>query len=333
MLSTTTGDNPMKSKRIFLALAISALTGTGWTQTAAYPSKTLRIVVGFAPGGAADYVARSMSEAFSKAMGQPVIVENKPGAGSSIAADHVAKSAPDGYTLLIASPSSISVNPALNPKLKYKPSDLLPVSKMTTSQLVLAVTPSSPIKSVADLIAAAKKEPGQLNYATSGIGSAPHLGMALFTLLTDTSFTQVPYKGGSHAIASVMSGETQVTFGTSSTVLPQAKAGKLRAIAVSTKERTPLIPDLPGMREAGLPNYNMEFWYGMFVPAGTPDSVVSTINKALKSAMQNPAVQATLAKQGTEVALSETPQDFAKFLQDDEKFWVKLVKAAGVKIK
>lgn len=322
----------MKSQKIILALVMSALFGAAWAQTAPYPTKTIRIVVGFAPGGAADYVARSMSDGFGKALGQTVIVENKPGAGSSIAADYVAKAAPDGYTLLIASPSSILVNPALNPNLKYKTSDLVPVSKMTTSQLVLAVTPDSPIKSVADLIAAARKDPGKLNYATSGIGSAPHLGMVLFNLLTDTKMNQVPYKGGSHAIASVMSGETQLTFGTSSTVLPQAKAGKLRALAVSTSERTSLIPDLPGMREAGLPQYNMEFWYGMFVPVGTPEGVVSTINKALKSTMQSAAVQANLARQGTEVALSETPGDFAKFLQGDEKFWVNLVKTAGVKI-
>lgn len=322
----------MNNKHMILAFALSTLTSTVWAQPAAYPNKTIRIVVGFAPGGAADYVARSMSEAFSKTMGQTVIIDNKPGAGSSIAADIVAKAAPDGYTLLIASPSSISVNPALNPKLTYKPSDLVPVSKMTTSPLVLAVTPSSPIKSVPDLIAAAKKDPGKLNYSTSGNGSAPHLGMALFNLLTRTEMTHVPYRGGAIAVTSVMAGETQVTFGTSPSVLPQAQGGKLRALAVSTRERSPLVPDLPGMREAGLPEYNMEFWYGMFVPVGTPPAIMKTLHEALRTSMQQPSVKAALEREGTEVSLSATPEQFGNFLVEDSKFWVNLVKTANVKV-
>lgn len=322
----------MKSKNLILACTLSALSSAVWAQPAAYPSKPIRILVGFAPGGAADYVARSMSEAFSKAMGQTVIIDNKPGNGSSIAADMTAKAAPDGYTLLIASPSSISVNPALNPKLTYKPSDLLPVTKMTTSPLVLAVHPASPIKSVTDLIAAARKDPGKLNYSTSGNGSAPHLGMALLTQLTGTELTHVPYRGGAIAVTSVMAGETQVTFGTSPSVLPQVEGGKLRALAVSTRERSPLVPDLPGMREAGLPEYNMEFWYGMFVPAATPPAIVKTIHEAVRTAMQQPSVKAALAREGTEVSLSTTPDQFSGFLAEDSKFWVKLVKSANVKV-
>jgi tripartite-type tricarboxylate transporter receptor subunit TctC len=323
----------MKNKRLVLALTLGTLATTGWAQTAPYPNKPIRLVIGFAPGGAADYVARSMSEAFSKALGgQTVIVENKPGNGSSIAADIVAKAPPDGYTMLIASPSAISVNPALNPKLTYKPSDLLPVTKMTTSPLVLAVTPASTIKSVPDLIAAAKQDPGKLNYSTSGNGSAPHLGAALFGLLTSTEMTHVPYRGGSFAITSVMAGETQLTFGTSPSVLPQANAGKLRAIAVSTRERSPLVPDVPGMREAGLPEYDLEFWYGMFLPVGTPPAVTKAVYDAVRTAMEQPSVKAALAREGTEVSLSASPAAFGKFLVDDSKFWVNLVKSANVKV-
>ncbi len=256
----------MKARHLILALALGALPCTGWAQTAGYPSKPIRLVIGFAPGGAADYVARAMSDAFGKALGQPVVVDNKPGNGSSIAADFVAKSAADGYTLLIASPSSISVNPALNPNLSYTPADLVPVTKMTTSPLVLAVNSATGIRSVSELIAAAKKDPGALNYSTSGNGSAPHLGAALFTMLTGAQMTHVPYRGGAPAIQSVIAGDTQLTFGTSPSVLPQASGGRLRVIAVSTRERSPLVPDIPGMREAGLPEYNLEFWYGMFVP-------------------------------------------------------------------
>lgn len=322
----------MKTRHLALAMAVGMFSHAGWAQPAPYPSKPVRLVVGFAAGGAADYVARAMSESFSKALGQPVVVDNKPGNGSSIAAELVAKAPADGYTLLIASPSSISVNPALNPKLAYQPSDLLPVTKITTSPLVLAVNPSTGINSVPELIAAAKKEPDKLNYSTSGNGSAPHLGAALFGLLTGAQMTHVPYKGGSLAIQSVMAGDTQVTFGTSPSVLPMAKGGRLKVIAVSTRERSPLVPDLPGMREAGLPEYNLEFWYGVFVPAATPPAVVKKIYDAAATAMQQSQVKASLAREGTEVSLSSSPQDFSRFLVDDGKFWVDLVKNAKVKV-
>jgi tripartite-type tricarboxylate transporter receptor subunit TctC len=317
---------------MFLALSLAAYGGSAFSQAASYPNKPIRLVIGFAPGGAADHVARAMSDAFSKALGQPVVVDNKPGSGSSIAADFVAKSAPDGYTLLIASPSSISVNPALNPKLPYSPKDLTPVTKMTTSPLVLAVNPSTGIRSVQELIVAAKKDPGKLNYSTSGNGSAPHLGAALFSQLTGAEMTHVPYRGGALAIQSVMAGDTQVTFGTSPSVLPQANGGRLRALAVSTRERSPLLPDLPGMREAGLPDYNLEFWYGMFVPAGTSPAIVKKIFDATVAALQQPTVKAALAHEGTEVSLSGSPEQFNTFLVEDGKFWVDLVKSAKVKV-
>ncbi|MCE3270768.1 MAG: putative Bug-like extra-cytoplasmic solute receptor, TTT-family [Ramlibacter sp.] len=323
----------MKRRNVVAAMALGASTPWSWAQPAPYPSKPIRLVIGFTPGGAADYVARSMSESLSKAMGgQTVLVENKPGNGSSIAADLVAKSPPDGYTLLIASPSSISVNPALIPKLPYTPADLLPVTKMTTSPLVLAVNPNTGFRTVGELIAAAKKDPGKLNCATAGNGSAPHLGAALFTMLTGTQMTLVPYRGGGPAIQSVMAGDTQLTFGTSPSVLPQVSSGRLRAIAVSTRERSPLVPDLPGMREAGLPEYNIEFWYGMFVPAGTPPAVVKKVYEATIAAMQQPSVKAALAREGTEVSISVSPEQFKAFLAEDSKFWVDLVKNANVKV-
>ncbi|MDP9601968.1 UNVERIFIED_ORG: tripartite-type tricarboxylate transporter receptor subunit TctC [Variovorax paradoxus] len=322
----------MKTRHFATALALGALSHAPWAQPAPYPGKPIRLVIGFAAGGAADYVARSVSESFGRAMGQPVVVDNKPGNGSSIAADIVAKSPADGYTLLIASPSSISVNPALNPKIGYTPSDLLPVTKITTSPLVLAVNPAAGIGSVPELIAAAKKEPDKLNYSTSGNGSAPHLGAALFTLLTGAPMTHVPYKGGSLAIQSVMAGDTQVTFGTSPSVLPMAKGGRLKVLAVSTRERSPLVPDLPGMREAGLPEYHLEFWYGIFVPAGTPPAVVKKIFEAARTAMQQPSVKTGLAREGTEVSLSTSPEEFGQFLVSDGRFWVDLVKNAKVKV-
>ena len=323
----------MRSSKLMLALALAAFAGAAWPQAATgYPARPIRLVIGFAPGGAADYVARAMSDAFAKALGQSVLVDNKPGNGSSIAADLVAKAPADGYTLLIASPSSISVNPALNPKLSYTPSDLAPVAKITTSPLVLAVNPATGIRSVAELIAAARKDPGKLNYSTSGNGSAPHLGAALFTQITGAQMTHVPYRGGGPAIQSVMAGDTQLTFGTSPSVLPQASGGRLRAIAVSTRERSPLVPDLPGMREAGLPEYNLEFWYGMFVPAGTPPQIVKKIYDATVTAMQQASIKSALAREGTEVSLSASPEKFSEFLVEDGRFWVNLVKSAKVTV-
>jgi tripartite-type tricarboxylate transporter receptor subunit TctC len=295
-----------------------------------YPARPVHLVVGFAPGGAADTVARAMSDAMGKALGGTVIVDNKPGAGSSTAAEHVAKSAPDGYTVLLASPSSISVNPALNPKLPYKFSDFQPVVKVTTSPLVIAVNPGTGIQSVKDLIAEAKKAPGKLNYATSGNGSAPHLGAALFSQVAGVQMFHVPYKGGAPAVQSVVAGETHVTFGTPPSVLELVKGGRLRGLATTTRDRSPLVPDLPGMAEAGLPDYTIEFWYGLFVPAQTPPDVVRKLFDAATQAMRQATVKQALMRDGTEVSLSPSQEHFMQFLAADNKFWAQLVKDAGV---
>jgi tripartite-type tricarboxylate transporter receptor subunit TctC len=295
-----------------------------------YPNRPVRVVVGFAPAGAADTVARAMSDAFGKALGASIVVDNRPGAGSSLAAEHVAKSAPDGYTVLLASPSSISVNPALNPKLGYKFADLQPVIKVTSSPLVIAANPSTGIQSVKDLIDAAKKAPGTINYATSGVGSAPHLGAALFSQVAGVQLFHVPFKGGAPAVQSVVAGDTQVTFATPPSVLELVKGGRLRGLGVSSKERSPLVPDLPGMAEAGLPNYSIDFWYGLFVPAGTPPDVARKLFSAASSAMRDPAVKQALMRDGTDVDVSPTPEHFVDFLAKDNRFWVQLVKDAGV---
>jgi tripartite-type tricarboxylate transporter receptor subunit TctC len=323
----------MRALSILASLAVlGGLCSPVLAQTAPYPTKPIRLVVGFAPGGAADYVARSVGDALGRALGQTVVIENRAGAGSSIAAEVVAKAAPDGYTLLIASPSSISVNPALNPKLGYSPRDLLPVTKVTSSPLVIAAYPGTGIHSVAELIARAKQAPGSLNYATSGNGSAPHLGAALFSQVAGVQMVHIPFRGGAPAIQSVIAGDTQLTFGTPPSVLPMVQAGRLRGLAVSVRERSALVPDLPGMAEAGLPGYSIEFWYGFFVPAGTPQTIVSKLFDAATLALQQPQVKAALAREGTEVSLSASPEQFAAFLAEDAKFWVRLVKDAGVKM-
>jgi len=298
----------------------------------AYPAKPIRLVVGFAPGGAADYVARTIGETLGRKLGQTILIENRAGAGSSIAADYVAKAAPDGYTVLIASPSSISVNPALNPKIGYSLRDLAPITKVSSSPLVVAVHPGAGVGSIRELIAAAKKAPGRLNYATSGNGSAPHLAAVLFTQLAGIDMVHVPFKGGGPAVQSVLAGDTQVTFATPPSVLPLVQAGRLRALAVTSRLRTPLVPDLPGMEEAGLAGYEMSFWYGFFVPAGTRPEIIKKLFDVTLSALQQPEVRQALAREGTEAASSRSPEEFAAFLAEDAKFWVRLVKESGAKL-
>jgi tripartite-type tricarboxylate transporter receptor subunit TctC len=321
----------MQKKFAFIcSLALAGACADAAAQT--YPDKPVRLVVGFTPGGAADYVGRVIGESLSRTLGQPIIIENKPGAGSSIATEYVSKSAPDGYTILIASPSSISVNPALDPKRAPSVQSLVPVSKLTASPLVIAANPALGIQSVADLIAAAKKNPGKLNFSSAGNGSAPHLGGVLFNQLAGTEITHIPYKGGAPSAQSVIAGDTQVTFATPPSVLPFIKAGRLRGLAVSTAERSPLVPDLPGMKEAGLPNYKLDFWYGFFVPAGTPPEIVKKLFDATRVASQRPEVKAALAREGTDVSLSASPAEFEAFLKEDNRFWAKLAKDSGAKI-
>lgn len=313
---------------LLLALILSA------TQAAAqtYPAKPVRLVVGFAPGGAADFVARAFQDSLGKALGQPILVENRPGAGSSIAAEHVAKSAPDGYTVLIASPSSILVNPLITPKASFQPlKDLVAISKVSSSPLILAVNPSVPASSVKELIAYAKANPGKLNFATSGNGSAPHMAAVLFLRLADVNMVHVPFKGGAPAVQSVLAGDTQLAFATPPSVLPLVQANRLRALAITSKTASALIPGVPGMGEAGLADYEIGFWYGFFVPTGTPSEIVRKLYAATHQVLKAPETARMLAKEGTETAGSSSPEDFAAFLREDAKLWARLVKDSGAK--
>jgi tripartite-type tricarboxylate transporter receptor subunit TctC len=297
-----------------------------------YPSRPIRLVVGFPPGGAATFVARAFQEPLSRALGQPIVVENRPGAGSSIAAEHVAKSAPDGYTVLIASPSSILVNPLITPKADFQPlRDLLPISKVSSSPLILVVNPAVGVNTVKELIDHAQKNPGKLNFASSGNGSAPHLAAVLFERLAGVEMVHVPYKGGAPAVQSVLAGDTQLAFATPPSVLPLVQAGRLRALAVTSRQATPLVPGVPGMGEAGLGDYEISFWYGFFVPAGTPAEVIRKLYDATSQTLKLPETARILAREGTETAGSNSPEEFASFLVEDAKLWARLVKDSGAK--
>ena len=297
-----------------------------------YPSKPIRLVVGFAPAGAADVVARTLQEPMQRALGQPVVVDNKPGAGSSLAAEFVAKSAPDGYTLLIASPSSIFVNPLLNPNIGYHLRDLMPITKVSSSPLIVAVNPGIGVQSLGELIAYAKKNPGKLNFASSGNGSAPHMAAVLFQRVAGVEMVHVPFKGGAPAVQSVVAGDTQLSFATPPSVLSLVQAGRLKALAVTSREPTPLVPGVPGMAQAGLPDYEISFWYGFFVPAGTPPEAVKRLFDATTQALKAPQTPKALAPHGTEASGSASPAAFAAFLAEDAKLWARLVRESGAKI-
>jgi tripartite-type tricarboxylate transporter receptor subunit TctC len=302
-----------------------------------YPARPVKLVVGFAPGGAADFVARTFQEPLAKELGQPIVVENRPGAGSSIAAEYVAKAAPDGYTLLIASPSSILVNPILTPKAAFDPRrDLVPVGKVTSSPLLVAAHAGVGAASLRELIAYAKQNPGKLNFGSSGNGSAPHLAGVLFMRLAGVDMVHVPFKGGAPSVQALLAGDIQLSFATPPSVLPHVRsaanpAGRLLALAVTSRERTPLVPGVPGMAEAGLPAYEISFWYGFFFPAGTPDGIVRRMFDASSAVIALPATGKALEREGTEASGSKSPGDFAAFVADDARLWTRLVKDSGAK--
>jgi tripartite-type tricarboxylate transporter receptor subunit TctC len=314
-----------------LAVAL-LLAATGALQAQSFPNRPIKLVVGFAPAGAADFVARTLGEPLSRGLGQPIVIDNRPGAGSSIAAEYVAKSAPDGYTVLIASPSSILVNPLLMPKLGYDAKrDLVPVSKVSSSPLVVAVNPSLGATTLRELIDAAKRQPGKLNFASSGNGSAPHLAAVHFMRLAGVEMVHVPYKGGGPAVQALLAGDTQLSFATPPSVLPLVQAGRLRALAITSRNGSALVPGVPGMAEAGLPDYEISFWYGFFVPTGTPREIVQRLHQETAKALALPEVGKSLGREGTETAGSRSPDEFAAFIAEDAKLWARLVKDSGAK--
>src|SRR5499427_6807382 len=281
------------------ALLVAFCAGAASAQT--YPAKPIRLVVGFAPGGAADIIARTMSDPLARAMGQGIIVDNRPGAGSSVAAELVAKAPADGYTIMIASQSGMIINPLINKNVGYNTTrDFVALTQVTSSPLVVAVNPSLKVTSIAELIAAAKASPGRLNYATSGNGSLPHLATTLFSALAGVQMVHVPYKSGGQSVQSVLAGDTQVTFATAPSVMPLVQSGRLRGIAVTTRAHSALIAGLPGMAEAGLSGYNVSIWYGFFAPSGVSREVVQRLFQATVQALQDSKLYLLHDTDGTE---------------------------------
>jgi len=296
-----------------------------------YPTKPIRMLVGFAPGGGTDTTARAISQPLSEALGQQVVVDNRAGAAGNIATDIASKSPPDGYTVLMGTIAALAINPSLYEKLPFDPvRDFEPVSLAVSSTNVLVVHPSVPAKSVKELIALAKSQPGKLTYGSSGVGGAGHLAGVLFDQLAGTKMVHVPYKGGAPAMIALIGGEVQLVFATAETAVPQIKAGKIRALGVTIAKRTALLPDLPTIAEAGLPGYEANNWYGVLVPAKTPRAIVDRLNREIVKVLNTPAVKATLFRQGLDASPS-TPQEFGAYIKSEIAKWAKVVKASGAK--
>lgn len=297
-----------------------------------WPSKPVTLMVGFTPGGGADAVARVLGAALGPVLGQTVVIENRPGAGSSLAASIVARSAPDGYTVLIASPSAIQVNPILMGKVGYDAGrDFAPVTQLVESPLIIAANMDMKVNTLDELVARVKKEPGKFSYSSSGIGSASHLAGQLFEEATGAQLLHVPYKGGAPAIQAVVGGETQIAFASPPSVLGFLKADRLKGLAVTDTERLQVVSNLPGIEEAGLPQFRLPQWYGLFVPAQTPREVREKLFAATRTALQSPGVAETLMREGNRVQLSPSPEAFASFLAEDAKFWTQTLRRAGIK--
>jgi tripartite-type tricarboxylate transporter receptor subunit TctC len=296
-----------------------------------YPNKPIRFVVPFPPGGSADILARTVGDKLATALRQPVVVENKPGAGGIVGAEAVAKSAPDGYTLLFAN-TNIAINPSLYRSLPYDAEKaFLPVVQLVSVPNLLLVAEDVPVNSVADLIALAKAKPGTLNYASAGNGTFPHLAIELFKLQAGVSLMHVPYKGAAPALNALLAKEVQVLSKDLLNALPLVKAGKIKALAITGNVRSATIPEIPTMAEAGLKNYAAVGWQGVMVPAGTPAAIVARLNSEINKALKDVGLRDRLSAQGLEV-VGGTAQQFAEFVRRDTERWRSAVEASGAKI-
>ncbi len=317
---------------LLCALTVGAAAPKAFAQGAQdYPVRAIHIVVPFAPGGTSDVLARAIGQKLTETWGQPVVVDNRPGAGGNIGADSVAKAVPDGYTLLLLDMSTLTIGPSIYARLSYNPlKDFAPVTAVAASTFVMAVNPALPINSVKQLIAYGKANPGKLTFASSGIGTSVHLAAEQFRLMTGIDMTHVPYKGGAAALVGVIGGEVSVTLQGLIATLPHIKAGRLRAIAVGSAKRSPAAPELPTIAESGLPGYQAGTVQGLLAPGGTPRDVVQKLNAAVVRILNTPEMKERLASQGAEV-IGNTPEQFAAFIRDDTEKWAKVVKEIGLK--
>ena len=298
----------------------------------AYPNRPVKLVVPFPPGGPLDIVGRTIADKLSQAWGQSIVVDNKPGAGGNIGADHVAKSPADGYTILMGALSTHAVNPSLYAKMPYDAvKDFAPITLVAVTPNVLVVNAALPVNSAKEFVAYAKANSGKLAFGSGSNGSAGHLAGELFKVDTGTEIIHVPYKGGAPATQALLAGDTQFMFDNLANAMPQVKAGKLKALAVTTAERSKLAPELPTMAEAGLPGFDISTWFGLFAPAGTPKDIVAKWNIEVVKILNAPEMRERLVAQGAEPA-PMSPDQFAAFVQSEIPKYARIVKASGAKV-
>jgi tripartite-type tricarboxylate transporter receptor subunit TctC len=317
-------------KRIALLLAACALSLSLPLAAQTFPSKPVRLIVPYAPGGSVDLLARVMRDGLQDALGQPVVVENRAGAGGAIGVEAAAKSPPDGHTLLLSGSGAITVNVHLT-KLPYDPAkDLAPVSMLTTLPIVIAVHPSVPARSMGELVAYAKSRPGTLNYSSNGRGSVAFLAAELLKYMTGIRMEHVAYKGAAPATVAILAGEVQLGFVDSAAVMPQARAGAVRALAVTDAKRSVIVPDLPTVAESGVPGYEVSGWVGLFAPAGTPAPVIARLNADVARVLNNAEVRERILKAQMEPA-PNTAEEFGRFISAESRQWATVIQSAGIK--
>lgn len=316
-----------------LGLCIMLLSGNlrvGWADT--YPNRPIRFIVPFPVGGSADILARIMSERLALALSQSAVVDNRPGAGGNIGADIAAKSLADGYTMVFGSTGNMAINATLYKRLPYDPiKDFAPVILWSSEPNILVVNQSLPSNSVQDLIAHAKANPGKLNYASSGNGTSQHLAGELFKSMAGLDILHVPYKGGVTSMTDVLGGRIEMTFSSLIATLPHVQSGRLKALGVTSAKRSPVIPDVPTIAETGLPGYEVNVWFGVLFPAGTPNQYITRLNREISKILAVPEVIKTMTSQGS-VPGGGTPDDFARYIKQEKDKWAQVVKKAGVRI-
>ncbi len=316
---------------LFLAALGAVLLGSSVSQAQDYPSKPIRIIVPYTAGGSSDYVARTVAARLQENLKNPVVVENKPGGNAQIGCDYVAKSAPDGYTLLLAGLTTHAAAPALYKKLPYDTiKDFTPITNVIESPLVVVVHPEVHANTLKEFVALAKANPGKLNYGSAGVGNTLHLAGETFRMVTATDLVHVPYKGASQALGDLLGGRIQVMFDLPQTPLANIQAGKLRALAVTGSERLALLPGVPTTAEAGVPGFTFGTWIGLVAPAGTPSSIVNRLHAEIVKAAMQPDVREAFAKMAMLVAPSASPEAFAKKIQAETERLAKVIRAAGI---
>ena len=320
----------MMKRWLLLSAIFAAVLAAEGANAQTYPSKPVRILVGFAPGGPADVMARLLAPHMSAALGQPVVVDNRPGAGGTIAARAAAESEPDGHTLLLGNTSTLVISPLIYKNIGYDPlKAFAPVARLGTTSNILMVYPKFPANSVRELIAAAKASPGKLNYSSAGIGTPPHLIGEMFKLRAAVDIVHVPYRGGGPSAQAVIAGEVQFTFENPATAIPHVQHGTVRGIAVTSESRHPQLPDLPTMIESGLPDFVSVSFTGVVAPAGTPAAIVTRLNAVINDTLKTPEIASTLVKLAVD-AKSETSGEFTSFLVKELERLAPVVKSAGI---